>query len=198
MLSVFYAQSQVYIRLNMQYYEVLPMYDDELNAKRFESPELCYELNLLSAEDSARYGILKKLLSSLGDDPWIISPFKCDFGKNISVGNGVRINYSFLAVGSGAITIGDNVFIGPNALFDTTVCPDAPAKRLPARFAPITVGDNVWLAADVTVVGGVTIGDGAVVGMGSVVTEDVPPYVFAAGNPARVIRPLDDDMKNGR
>jgi maltose O-acetyltransferase len=56
--------------------------------------------------------------------------------------------------------------------------------------APITIGDNTWLGGGVIVCAGVTIGENSVIGAGSVVTRDIPPRVFAAGNPCRVIRDL--------
>lgn len=55
---------------------------------------------------------------------------------------------------------------------------------------PVTIGDNVWIAAGAQVLPGVTIGEGSVIGAGSVVTRDVPPYSLAVGNPCRVIRQL--------
>lgn len=55
---------------------------------------------------------------------------------------------------------------------------------------PVTIGDNVWIAASALVLPGVTIGEGSVIGAGSVVTRDVPPYSLAVGNPCRVIRQL--------
>ena len=58
----------------------------------------------------------------------------------------------------------------------------------PAR--PIRIGDNVWIGFDTCILPGVTIGTGAVVGARSVVTEDIPPYMIAAGNPARPIKPV--------
>ena len=56
--------------------------------------------------------------------------------------------------------------------------------------APVVIGNNVWLGGGVIVCPGVTIGENTVIGAGSVVTKDVPPHVFAAGNPCRVIREL--------
>ena len=56
---------------------------------------------------------------------------------------------------------------------------------------PITIGDNVWLGGGVIVCPGVTIGENSVIGAGSVVTKDVPPNVLAAGNPCKVIRPIE-------
>ena len=61
---------------------------------------------------------------------------------------------------------------------------------------PITVGNNVWIGANVTVLPGVSIGDDAVIGAGSVVTKNIPSGVLAAGNPCRVIRELTEEDKN--
>ena len=61
---------------------------------------------------------------------------------------------------------------------------------------PITVGNNVWIGANVSVLPGVSIGDDAVIGAGSVVTKNIPSGVLAAGNPCRVIRELTEEDKN--
>ena len=58
---------------------------------------------------------------------------------------------------------------------------------------PIVIGEDVWVGGSVVVCPGVTIGDRTVIGAGSVVTKDIPPDVFAAGNPCRVIRSLTDE-----
>ena len=59
--------------------------------------------------------------------------------------------------------------------------------------APITIEDNCWIAASVTICGGVTIGQGCVIGAGSVVTRNIPDNCFAAGNPCKVIRKITDE-----
>ena len=76
----------------------------------------------------------------------------------------------------------------------TPVHPLEPTPRACSLEAadPITIGDNVWLGGGVIVCPGVTIGDNCVIGAGSVVTKDVPASSLAVGNPARVLRQLDD------
>ncbi|MDQ6795887.1 MAG: hypothetical protein M3067_13940 [Chloroflexota bacterium] len=63
------------------------------------------------------------------------------------------------------------------------------------RGEPVAIEDDVWIGANVVVLKGVTIGRAAVIGAGSVVTQDVPPYVVVAGNPARVIRDLSAEER---
>ena len=58
------------------------------------------------------------------------------------------------------------------------------------RAQPITIGNNVWIAANVIVLPGVSIGGGAVIGAGSVVTKDIAPYTLVAGNPARPLKSI--------
>lgn len=69
--------------------------------------------------------------------------------------------------------------------------PDQRAEGI-MQARPITIGDNAWLGANVTVLPGVTIGDGAVIGAGSVVTRSIPPMTVAVGNPCRPLRPVTE------
>jgi maltose O-acetyltransferase len=91
-----------------------------------------------------------------------------------------------------AITIGDDVQIGPNVQLLTATHPLEPQPRRDKWEAaePITIGDNVWLGGGVIVCPGVSIGADTVVGAGSVVTRDLPAGVVAVGAPARVLREL--------
>ena len=91
-----------------------------------------------------------------------------------------------------AITIGDDVQIGPNVQLLTPTHPVEPATRREKleAVAPITIADNVWIGGGAIVLAGVTIGENSVVGAGAVVTRDVPANVVAVGNPARVVREL--------
>lgn len=87
------------------------------------------------------------------------------------------------------ITIGNNVRVGANVtIMDGDAHQDDPRA---GKNAPILIEDNVWIGANVMVLKGVSIGRNSLIGAGSVVTKDIPENVVAAGNPCRVIRPLD-------
>lgn len=113
-------------------------------------------------------------------------PFYTDFGKNIKVGKGVFINSGCCFQDQGGITIGDGCLIGHQVVFATINHDLEPDKRGNMRFAPIVLGNNVWVGAHATILQGVTIGDGAVIAAGAVVTKDVPPKAIVAGVPAKI------------
>ena len=102
-----------------------------------------------------------------------------------------------MALDVARITIGDDVQIGPNVQLLTPTHPVAPEPRRQKWEAaePITIGDNVWLGGGAIVLPGVSIGANTVVGAGAVVAKDLPADVVAVGNPARVVRELDDTAR---
>ncbi|SFI63670.1 acyltransferase [Thermoflavimicrobium dichotomicum] len=81
------------------------------------------------------------------------------------------------------ISIGKNTIIGYNS---TILTHEYLVSEY--RLGDVQIGDHVMIGANTTILPGVTIGDHAVIGAGSVVTKDIPPYAFAAGNPIRIIR----------
>jgi acetyltransferase-like isoleucine patch superfamily enzyme len=118
----------------------------------------------------------------------VFPPFYCEFGKNLTLGEGIFINLGCRVQDTGGITIGDGSLIGHGSTLTTLNHSIDPERRADMTPAPIEIGRNVWLGASVTVVPGVTIGDGAIVGAGAVVTKDVPAHTIVAGVPATVIR----------
>ena len=167
--------------------------DPELAADSLRARRLQDRYNRTEAGDAdGRRRILEELLGGLGAGSEIRPPFYCDYGYQMRVGARVFANFGLSALDVAAITIGDNVQIGPNVQLLTPTHPvEAEARRAGWEAAePITIGANVWLGGGVIVLPGVEIGENTVVGAGSVVTRDLPADVVAIGSPARVTRPL--------
>ena len=118
----------------------------------------------------------------------VFPPFYTDFGKNIHIGSRVFINACCHFQDHGGITIGDDCQIGHNVVFATLNHGLAPEDRKTTYPAPITLGRNVWIGSNATILQGVTIGDNAVVAAGAVVTQDVPPDTIVGGVPAKPIK----------
>lgn len=173
-------------------------YDAELLAERAECKEKCHKLNMLSPKDvETRESIIRNLFGKTSDTFVIEPPFFCDYGYNIEIGNNFFMNMDCVILDEATVKFGDNVFIAPQCGFYTAGHPlDSERRNKGLEYAyPITVGNNVWIGANVTVLPGVTIGDNTVIGAGSVVTRSIPSNVLSAGNPCRVIREITDEDK---
>ncbi|MDE7180959.1 MAG: sugar O-acetyltransferase [Muribaculaceae bacterium] len=150
--------------------------------------DLLWEFNAVRPSDEERMrDILRNLLGHTGRHFHFNQPFRCDYGENIRIGENFFANFNLTILDEAPVTIGDNVFIGPNVSIYTACHPlDAPTRNKAIEWAePVTIGNNVWIGGSVTIVPGVTIGDDCVIAAGSVVTKDVEPGTLVAGNPAR-------------
>jgi maltose O-acetyltransferase len=168
--------------------------DDPQLAEDYQrAMRLMEEFNRSSADaPQERRRILGDLLGAIGPDTEIRPPLYVDYGYQIRIGARSFVNFGLTALDVAAITIGDDVQMGPHVQLLTPTHPTEPEPRR-AKWeaaAPITIGNNVWLGGGVIVLPGVTIGDNTVVGAGAVVTRDLPADVVAVGNPARVVRSL--------
>lgn len=143
---------------------------------------------------------LRRILGSTGENFLIEPGFRCDYGFNIEIGENFFANYNLVILDCAPVRFGRNCFIGPQCGIYTAVHPlDAKERATGMEYAkPVTVGDDVWFGGHVTVLPGVSIGDGAVIGAGSVVTHSIPARVVAAGNPCRVLRPIEKSPVSGR
>lgn len=168
--------------------------DPELAAEALRARQLQDRFNRTdAADDDGRRAILSELLGAFGEDSEIRPPFCCDYGSHVRIGDRVFANFGLVALDVTAITIGDDVQIGPNVQLLTPTHPVDPALRR-AKWeagAPIEIEDNVWLGGGAIVLAGVTIGENSVVGAGAVVTRDVAPNTVVVGSPARMVRTLD-------
>jgi acetyltransferase-like isoleucine patch superfamily enzyme len=111
----------------------------------------------------------------------------------IVVGERARLNGAELHADT-LIEVGPDCIIGFATILDTDMHALAPDRRTNpeghVRTAPVVLEANVWVARGAAILPGVRVGRDSVVAFGSVVTEDVPPGVVVAGNPARVVRDL--------
>ncbi len=144
-----------------------------------------------------RMNIIKDLFGSTGKNIFIEQPFICDYGYNMHVGENFYANHNFIALDCNTINIGNNVMIGPDVKIFAAGHPvDSEVRISGLEFAqPITIGDNVWIGGGSIINPGVNIGNNVVVASGSVVTKDIPDNVIIGGNPARVIREINEDDK---
>ena len=173
-------------------------YDKSLIEERTICKDLCFEYNSLKPSDTdGQRRILSKLINDPNKTAIATAPFWCDYGYNIFVGKNFYSNHNLVILDGAKVTMGDNVFIAPNCCISTAGHPiDAKQRAEGLEIAlPITIGNDVWIGANVTVLPGVTIGSNVVIGAGSVVNKDVPSGVVAAGNPCRVIRQITEKDK---
>lgn len=171
-------------------------YDPELIKERSWCKEMCHDYNNLRPGDIAgREALLRKLLGEVHEHVLIEQPFYCDYGYNIRLGENFYSNVNMVILDGASVTFGDNVFVAPNCGFYTAGHPLDPDERNRGlEYArPITIGNNVWIGAGVSVLLGVTIGDNCVIGAGSVVNRDIPAWSLAAGNPCRVIKAIEPE-----
>ena len=163
---------------------------EELNTVK----DVIWEYNTLRPSDSTRrLQILKSLLGRIGDDNIIINqPFYCDYGKQIRVGKHFFANFNFTVLDEAHVTIGDDCFIGPNVSIYTACHSTDPVERNSRKewALPVSIGHNVWIGGNVTILPGVTIGDNVTIGAGSVVVGDIPSNAVAVGNPCKVVKIL--------
>jgi len=162
---------------------------EELTRERERAQELMLALNASGAHEE-RAAILGQLLGSVGEGAEVRSPFFCDYGYNIFLGDRVFLNFNCVLLDIMPITIGEGTQIGPAVQIyaaDHPRDPEARRKNL-ENGKPVTIGKNVWIGGGAILLPGVTGGDDAVIGAGSVVTRDVPAGAIVAGNPARVLK----------
>lgn len=172
---------------------------DGLAEERLENKKKIFRYNNLEpGNDKEKDRLIKEILGKTGDYINIETPFHCDYGYNIEIGENFFANYNFTVLDVGKVKIGANVQIAPNVSIYTAGHPIHPDSRNSGYEygIGITIGDNVWIGGSVCIMPGVTIGNNAVIGAGSVVTKNIPDNALAVGNPCRVIRMITEEDRD--
>ncbi len=169
----------------------------ELHEQLRETRERLFDLNyrLRPSQLAEREALLREIIGTTPRKFNIVSPFLCDYGHNIHLGENFFANYNCVMLDEAPITIGDNVLLATNVSLYTAGHPsDVERRNQWVEYAwPITIGNNVWICGNVTITPGVTIGDNTIIAAGSVVTHDIPANVVAGGNPCRVLRTITEE-----
>lgn len=176
----------------------------ELKAMKLKSHNLSADYNKLY-EDQAeeRNAILKELFAAFGEASFMQGPIYIHYGVHTSIGHHCFFNFNTTIQDDARVTIGHHNSFGTGLTIVTPIHPMLPGERIALRdpsgemkglcyAKPVTIGNNCWFGANVTVCPGVTIGDGCVIGAGAVVTTDIPSNTFAAGVPCKVIREITE------
>ena len=172
------------------------VFEQELTDIKDKTYGLVSELSRASYFDTEYVmSLVRKIVAKIGQDSYIVPPFRCDYGDHVFIGNNTYINYNCCFLDSAKVTIGDYVYMGPNCNIFTPCHPihhELRKEKVTEYALPVTVGSHSWIGGDVVITPGVTIGENCVIGAGSVVTKDIPDNSIAVGNPCKVIRQIND------
>ena len=164
-----------------------------LVALRKNAQRLTEALNRTSADAAERRReLVERLFGSVGENACIASPFNCDYGFNIHVGDHFYANYGCVILDEAEVRIGRHALLGPQVGIYTAMHPFDPVERARGTETarPVTIGDDCWIGGHATIAPGVTLGNNVIVGAGAVVTRSFGDNLVIAGNPAKVIRTL--------
>ena len=144
-------------------------------------------------QQKLRENILRKLFNFVGKNIYIEPFFYCDYGMNISVGDNVYLNTNCVFLDCAEIRIGNNVLFGPAVHIYTAYHSTNHKERIVNNkiidiAKPVSIGNNVWIGGNVTILPGVIIEDNVTIGAGSVVVKNVSANSIVAGNPAKVLK----------
>jgi maltose O-acetyltransferase len=166
--------------------------DSALELDRQKTKDVLQRYNLAETEP-LRQAILHQLLGHFGQDSMIEPPFYCSYGQNIYIGDYVYLNVLCNILDCNRVHIGNHVMFGPSVQVYTAAHHIQAETRIKGWEVakPIIIEDNVWIGGGAILLPGVKIGRNAVVGAGAVVSRSVPANTVVAGNPAKVLRKIE-------
>ncbi|MEG2733224.1 MAG: sugar O-acetyltransferase [Clostridium sp.] len=173
----------------------------ELGDIKHKAHVICQKFNAMDEHDENRLPLIKEFIGEIGDSYYFQGPIQFNYGTHTLIGSHFFANFNLTIMDDARIFIGDYAMFGPNVSLMATNHPLIAEERTSMKYPDghvsmseyadeIHIGNHVWLACNVVVLGGVHIGDNAVIGAGSVVTNDIPANYLAVGVPCRPIRPI--------
>jgi len=170
----------------------------ELKDIKHKAHIACQRYNAMNEYDLDRLLIVREFIGDIGKSYYFQGPIQFNYGCHTFIGENFFANFNLMVMDDARIYIGDNVCFGPNVSLMATSHPliaqermglDESGNTTMAEYAEeIYIGNNVWIACNAVVLGGVHIGNNVVIGAGSVVTKDIPDNYLAFGNPCRPVR----------
>lgn len=172
---------------------------EELRDIKHKAHILCQKFNALDEYDESRLPIIQEFIGKIGKKYYFQGPIQFNYGCHTFIGENFFANFNTTILDDGRIYIGDNVMFGPNVSLMATSHPLISGERISLKYKDghvsmseyaeeIHIGNNVWIACNAVVLGGVHIGNNVVIGAGSVVTKDIPDNYLAYGNPCKPVR----------
>lgn len=164
----------------------------ELVGVRKKVKAALHRLNVTEYHTENFQNVINELCPNAAKDFYVEPPFHCDYGKYIYAEERVFINFGAVILDGGTVKIGAGTMIAPGVHIYTAGHPlDIAERKVWEYCKPVVIGRDCWIGGHVTICPGVTIGDRTVIGAGAVVTQDIPADSLAVGNPARVVRTLN-------
>ncbi|MDB5128060.1 DapH/DapD/GlmU-related protein [Mucilaginibacter sp.] len=160
----------------------------KLRDASYATLELIKKLNA-SANPTEIRTILSEITGTPIDETVaLFPPVHINYGKHLTFGKNVFINFNCIFLALGGIVIEDNVLIGPDVKIISEGHPLSPAERESLVPGKIHIKQNAWIGAGATILPGITIGENSVVAAGAVVTKNVAPNTVVGGVPAKFIK----------
>ena len=173
--------------------EVYQPWSEELIDERDDCTTTLIAYNSTSPRDRGYLDEKIKSLIHAAGELMIEQPFYCVYGYNIEVGYNFYAKKNLSIEDTNKVIIGNQVTIGSNVTILTSITPYNEQERSLGyeRSMPVFIHDQVYIGGGSVICPNVRINQGAYIIPGSVVTNDIPPYVIAGGNPCKIIRAIE-------
>ena len=163
-------------------------FDKELNNLRTECKLKCFQYNCIFKENQKEF--IKSIINVKTDNYYINKKFDCHFGKNIFIGDNFYSSFNLTIIDDNLVIFGDNIYIGPNCIFNTIKIPLDQNKRAKRIICSneIKIGNNVYFEGAIIISNGISIGNNVIIKANSIIDKNIPDNCLVEGNPCKIIQ----------